>query len=139
MHHCRYTDAPVQGEKLPRYSVRPWLFECTNDYFGVNQKRLLVVGVPMRETDESDSVSVSSHLASKNKKERSCWRNTAAVLLQVQVLADVAEFESRESHALQLRLFSLGESDSVALNTTLNARVGILNVDLPVRCQWKST
>lgn len=104
---------------------------ATNDYFGVNRKRLLAVGVPLLEADESDSVSVRSHLTGRKAKEYSCWPNTAAVLLQVQVMADVAAFESRESHALQLRLFSLGESDSVALNATLNARVGILNVDLP--------
>ena len=110
-----------------------------NDFFGVDQKRLISLGLlplaDLPDGDDSDSISVSSSLSGKipgkKSKERACWPSTAAVLLQIPKLAENSDFESREGHGLQLRFFSLGGGDSDIPTTTLNARIGVVNIDLP--------
>jgi len=104
----------------------------TNNFFGVEKKKVLSLGLPQPEVDDSDSISVSSSSPTgKKSKERACWPSTAATLLQVPALAEAADFESRERHGMQLRFFSLGGTDSDFARTTLNARLGVFHAEFP--------
>ncbi|KAI2498342.1 hypothetical protein MHU86_16153 [Fragilaria crotonensis] len=103
----------------------------TNDCFGVERKQLLSLGVPLREMSDSDSISLSNINPIDKSTERTCWPNTAAILLQVPIMTEASDFESRESHGLQIRILSIGGNDVDVRNATMNARVGVLAVELP--------
>lgn len=103
----------------------------TNDCFGVERKQLLSLGMPLRDTSDSDSISLSNINPIDKSTERTCWPNTAAILLQVPIMTEASDFESRESHGLQIRILSIGGNDVDVRNATMNARVGVLAVELP--------
>ena len=102
-----------------------------NDCVGVERKQLLSLGAPLREMPDSDTTSLGNINPIDKPSARTCWPNTAAILLQVPIMAETSDFESREGHGLQIRVLSIGGNDADIRNATVNARVGLLAVELP--------
>ena len=133
MLRCATVDIQMHSSKEKSFhDVRCDLgYLATKDCFGVERKQLLSLGVPLREMQDSDNTLPSNILQSGKSKERTCWPNTSAVLLQVPIATEASDFESRESHSLQIRVLSVGGNDVDVRHATINARVGVLAVEVP--------
>eukprot|EP00547_Thalassionema_nitzschioides_P011153 CAMPEP_0194263894 /NCGR_PEP_ID=MMETSP0158-20130606/47302_1 /TAXON_ID=33649 /ORGANISM="Thalassionema nitzschioides, Strain L26-B" /LENGTH=1115 /DNA_ID=CAMNT_0039004115 /DNA_START=191 /DNA_END=3535 /DNA_ORIENTATION=- len=102
----------------------------SHDYYGVEKKAMVSLGIQQPIVDDTDSTQVENTHKNIEKKEKACWPTTAAVLLQVPRNAEASEYESRERHGLQLRYFSLQDSDSDFPVATLRAKIGVVAVHL---------
>ena len=104
----------------------------TNELGGIVKKRIISVGQPIADVDDSDPVSAASSVASnaKKSKNRSPWPSTAAAMLKLRPSMESMDYESRERHGMQFRYISLASPlvPETAVKSTANVRVGRVNV-----------
>ena len=99
----------------------------TTEFRGTEHKKFVCLGLPQAASFESDPLPGSA----PKVKSKSNWPSTASVLLHVSVPAESEQYESTDSHGIQMRYVSLDTKSSSAHTerACVNVRLGKATVD----------
>jgi len=104
-----------------------------NEFKGVEKKVLVSAGVPYPSA-EDESAALASIGSTDKKSSRPPWPTTACALLDVPPSHESLIYESRERHAMQLRMLEVSdqpETDAEKSRTLVNCQVGAAEINFP--------